>query len=240
MTQPEYYGWHSPALGRQMELLSYGHGGARVIAFPTSMGRFSDWTDRGLVSALQEHLDRGWLQIFCVDGVDTESWYNKWIPAGDRARRHHQYDRYLREELLPFTASRNSNPYVIATGPSFGAYQAVNFAFRHPDLINRVLGMSGLYDIKQLTDGYSDEDVYFNNPSDFLRNEHDPWRLDALRRMDIILAVGRDDSARANNEELSATLHSKGVPHALRIWDGWAHDWPYWTRMIQLYIGGHD
>ena len=31
-----------------------------------------------------------------------------------------------------------------------------------------------------------------------------------------------------------------GIGNALRIWDGWAHDWPYWERMIRLYIGGHD
>ena len=52
--------------------------------------------------------------------------------------------------------------------------------------------------------------------------------------------IGRDDPARANNEELSATLWDKGIGNALRIWDGWAHDWPYWERMVRLYIGGHD
>jgi esterase/lipase superfamily enzyme len=32
----------------------------------------------------------------------------------------------------------------------------------------------------------------------------------------------------------------RGIRHALRIWDGWAHDWPYWQQMIRTYIGGHD
>ena len=27
---------------------------------------------------------------------------------------------------------------------------------------------------------------------------------------------------------------------ALRLWDGWSHDWPFWHKMLQLYIGGHD
>jgi len=27
---------------------------------------------------------------------------------------------------------------------------------------------------------------------------------------------------------------------ALRIWDGWAHDWPWWKEMILKYISGHD
>ena len=63
---------------------------------------------------------------------------------------------------------------------------------------------------------------------------------DALRRIDIILSVGRDDPSCANNEYLSGVLWSKDIWHALRIWDGWAHDWPYWQQMIGLYIDGHD
>jgi hypothetical protein len=44
------------------------------------------------------------------------------------------------------------------------------------------------------------------------------------------------DSAR----ELSGVLWQKGIGNALREWDGWAHDWPYWQQMIVRYVGGHD
>ncbi|PJF27694.1 MAG: esterase, partial [Phototrophicales bacterium] len=30
----EYHRWHSPSLDRSMELLIFGHAGARVIIFP--------------------------------------------------------------------------------------------------------------------------------------------------------------------------------------------------------------
>src|SRR3989337_3609112 len=93
-----------------MELLVFGRGGARVLVFPTSKGRFFDWEDRGLVAAMQEHLARGWIQMICVDSVDAESWYNKTIPPAERAKRHMQYDQYLLTEVLPFTARLNSNP----------------------------------------------------------------------------------------------------------------------------------
>jgi esterase/lipase superfamily enzyme len=43
-----------------------------------------------------------------------------------------------------------------------------------------------------------------------------------------------------NNRWLSGALWGKGIGNALREWDGWAHDWPFWQEMIQLYIGGHD
>ena len=236
----EYHRWFSPSLGREMELLQFGHGGARVLVFPTSMGRFHEWEDRGMVGTLAEHIERGWLQLWCVDSVDGESWYAKHKHPADRARRHEDYERYLLHEVLPLTVNRNANPYLIATGASFGAYHAANLAFRHPHLVGRLLGLSGLYDIKEQTGGWSNDTIYFNDPSAFVRNEHEHWRLEAMRRMDIIFAIGRDDPMRANNEWMSRVLWEKGIGNALRLWDGWAHDWPWWHRMVRQYIGGHD
>ncbi|MGH2361629.1 MAG: esterase family protein [bacterium] len=239
-TARSYHRWSSPSLQREMELLVFGHAGARVVAFPTSAGRFFDWEDRGLIGALSDHLENGWIQIFCVDSVDGESWYAKDRLPAERAKRHAQYDHYILTEVLPFTAERNPNPFLIVTGASFGAYHATNFAFRYPHLVSRIIGMSGYYDIKRWTGDYSDDNVYFNNPCDFLAQEHDPERLDALRNIDIILTIGRTDSALANNEYLSGVLWSKKIGHAFRIWDGQAHDWPVWQEMLRLYIGGHD
>ncbi|MFI5271542.1 MAG: esterase family protein [Ktedonobacterales bacterium] len=236
----EYSSWFSPSLGREMQLLTFGQAGARVIAFPTSMGRFYQWEDFGMVDALRHHLDEGWIQLFCVDSVDEESWYARWRPPAERALRQTQYDAYLLNEVVPFTAAQNSNAFLIATGASFGAYQAINFAFRHPALVDRVIGMSGLYDIGHFTDGYSDDNVYFNDPAAYIAHEHDDERLVALRHQDIILATGHDDPNCSSNEQLSATLWRDDIWHALRIWDGWAHDWPWWRQMIARYIGGHD
>jgi esterase/lipase superfamily enzyme len=223
-----------------MELLVFGHAGSRVVAFPTSQGRFFDWEDRGLIGALAEHLSNGWLQIFCVDSVDGESWFAKHLPPADRARRHVEYDHYLLDEVLPFSMERNANDFLILTGASFGAYHAVNFAFRYPHLARRVIGLSGFYDIRGWTGGYADDNVSFNNPCEFLEHEHDPDRLAALRRLEIILTIGETDTALANNRYLSDVLWSKGIWHALRVWDGFAHDWLVWQEMLRLYIGGHD
>ncbi len=236
----EYHRWYSSSLGRDMELLVFGHAGARVLIFPTSQGRFFEWEDRGMVDELSEHLEKGWLQLFCVDSADAESWYAKWKHPAERAIRHVQYDHYILQEVLPFTRQHNSDSFLITTGTSFGAYHAVNFALRYPQLVDRTIGMSGLYDIKRFTEGYSDETIYFNNPCDFIQNEHDPERLKALQHVDIILAIGKDDSSCANNEAFSGILWEKNIGNALRLWDGWAHDWPWWRQMIRMYIGGHD
>ena len=236
----EYHHWHSPALGRDMELLVFGPGGARVLVFPTSLGKFYEWEDRGMIAALGEHLERGWVQLYCVDSVDAESWYAWNRHPGARAWRHLQYEAYLLDEVLPRVYSRNPTPYLIVTGASFGAYHAMNFALRHPDKTNRVVAMSGMYDVERWLGGYRDDNVYFNCPCLYLLNEHDERRLGWLRRLDIIMAVGRDDPSIGNNRWFSGALWGKGIGNALREWDGWSHDWPWWRQMIRLYIGGHD
>jgi esterase/lipase superfamily enzyme len=236
----EYHKWHSSSLGREMDLLLYGHAGARVIVFPPSQGNPWDWEDRGMTQALAEHLENGWIQLYCVSCVDSESFYARWKWPGDRIRRHAQYDAYIANEVLPFTAHRNPNPFVIATGTSFGAYHAANFAFRYPHLVGRTIGLHGFYDIRNWMNGYHDELVYAHNPAEFVPAEQNPERLDALRRQDIILVSSSDDANRWSTEQLSGALWHKGVGNALRVWDGWHHDWPYWQRMIRMYIGGHD
>ena len=236
----EHHRWFSPSLGRDMDLLVFGHGGARVVVYPTSMGRFFEWEDRGMVAALGEHLERGWLQLFCVDSVDKESWYARGKHPVQMAERQEQYERYVLTEVLPLSWSRNPTPFVIATGASFGAYHAASLAFRHPRHVQRLIGLSGLYDIREQTGDYYDGRIYAHNPSDFIRHEQDPERLEALRRQDIILVTGRDDSFRQNNEWLSRALWERGIGNALRLWDGWAHDWPWWREMIVRYVGGHD
>ena len=64
----------SHLLQRPMEALVYGHSGAPVLVFPTSRGRFHQWEDFQMVEALRHPIERGWLQLFCVDGIDNETW----------------------------------------------------------------------------------------------------------------------------------------------------------------------
>lgn len=236
----EYHRWFSPALGRDMELLEFGNAGARVIVFPTSCGRFYEWERHGLVDALRRPLEDGWFQLVCLDSVDAESWYAWWKHPGARAWRQEEYDRYVSDEVLPFAHRWNRHPFTITAGASFGAYHALAFGLRHPDRVHRILAMSGLCDIRWFADGYSDDTVYRHNPVDFIPNEWDGWRLDHLRRQDIILAVGTGDRLVHQNRELSGRLWGKGIGNALREWDGFAHDWPWWQRMLPLYLGGHD
>lgn len=235
-----YHRWDSPSLGRPMELLVFGHAGAPVIVFPTSQGRYFEYEDRGMVAALSHHLEQGWIQLICVDSVDAESWYCDWAHPRGRLYRHDQYEWYIINEVLPFVRSQNSNPFTMAHGCSFGACHAMLIALRYPSAFNRVLGFAGYYDMRRFLDGYYDEEVYYHNPVQLVQGLQPGQLLDDIRRLDIIMAIGRDDSAAATNTALSEALWSKNIWHAMRWWDGWAHDWPFWSQMITMYVNGAD
>jgi esterase/lipase superfamily enzyme len=223
-----------------MDLLVFGHAGARVIVFPTSMGSFVEYRDRGMIAALGRHIESGWLQVFCVDSFDSQSWYAEYLPPPERIRNHVRYERYILDEVLPFTRHRNDNPFLIATGCSFGAFHAMLLGLRHPETVGRVVGLSGAYDPRRWLDGYDGVEAYFVDPIRFIGGVTDPLQRARLADVDIIFAVGRDDPSFESNVALSASLASAGLRHAFRVWDGWAHDWPYWSDMILHYIGGPD
>ena len=58
-----------------MELLVFGHAGAKVLVFPTRNGRFHEYEDMRMTAVLRQKIDNGELQLFCVDSVDAESFY---------------------------------------------------------------------------------------------------------------------------------------------------------------------
>jgi esterase/lipase superfamily enzyme len=223
-----------------MEILVFGHGGAPVIVFPTSMGRFYDYEDRGMVSALAGPLERGTVQLFCVDSVDAESLYNRRVSPRARIVRHTQFDRYVLTEVIPFALGKTPDRHLVVTGCSFGGYHAVNFALRHPAEVRGCISLSGVFDIKPFLDGHYDDDVYFNNPVDYLPNLNDDWYLHRFRtRLRLVLAAGEHDNCLDANLKLSGILRDKGVNHHMDVWgDGTGHDWPWWRSMAATYMQG--
>ena len=226
-----------------MELLVFGHAGAKVLVFPTRQGRFFDYENWGLVGALSPSIERGLLQMFCVDSIDSESLYYRCAPPRARIARHNQYERYILEEVIPFMCKDAGTSFLISHGCSIGAYHAMNLALRHPGLFGKVVALSGRYDLTQpvgpfpdLFDGYYDEDIYFHTPTHFLPHWEEPAALLAMRRTEIILAVGEGDCFKTSTEQLSRQLWSKEVPHTLALWSGEAHKPYHWRQMVRLYL----
>ena len=97
----EYHKWYSSRLDREMELLVFGHSGLPVLVFPTSGGRFFEFEDRNMISAVGDRVERGDLQFFCVDSVDMESWYNRNVPPRWKKAQHEQKEDNQIHEVVP-------------------------------------------------------------------------------------------------------------------------------------------
>ena len=237
-----YQKWFSPSLDREMEILVFGHTGIPVIFFPTRSAHFYDLENWRVVDAMSHKISAGEIQVYCVDSVDGESFYST-APPDQKIIRHMQYEKYILNEVVPFIKNRNSNDKLVVAGCSLGAYHAVNIAFKHPTVFNKVLGMSGRYDLTNplpyfadLFDGYFDENIYYNMPNHFVPKISDTKLLNQLRKVDITMVIGREDSFFPDNKKLSASLGTIKVAHQLHVWDEEAHKPRYWREMVRLYL----
>lgn len=226
-----------------MELLAFGHGGAAVLFFPTRSARFFDYENWGMIDALRSKIENGQLQLFCVDSLDQEAFYDMHSSPEAKIDRHLQYERYILEEVIPFINKESKDAYLISAGCSMGAFHALNIAFKHPGKFNKVVAMSGRYDItlqlgafQDLLQGYRNINTYFNSPTQYLSNLDDPAILDELRQLSIIIAIGEKDAFLDNNYQLDHILHSKGINHEFYVWNGEAHKPKYWKQMINIYL----
>lgn len=237
----EYHQWHSPRLHRKMELLVYGHGGKPVLVFPSSGGRFFDYENQGMVKACAPYLESGRLTLISVDAVDNEAWLNETAHPRQRGPVADIYDQYIIHEVVPFVRQRAGwGGAMGTTGCSMGAYQGSNLLFRHPDVFDWHIGLSGVYSLEFAVGSYMDDYVYYHSPIHYLGNLHDAWFLEHLRRARLIFCTGQgawEELSVADQRRLEGVLASKGIPARFDYWGhDVAHDWPWWRRQMPYFL----
>jgi esterase/lipase superfamily enzyme len=229
-----YVKWYTPWLSREFEMLVFGDKrGLPPILFPTSGARYYENKDFGLIGASAWHFDNGKVTVYCPDGIDLESFYNKRIHPADRMRTHNAYENVIVRDVFDLARRECDCHRVAVCGASLGAYHAANIAFRHPDAVGHLISFSGSFDISSFFDGYYDDNIYFNSPYEHLPNMPDPWKYN---HMGIILGTGEWDNTRDESYRLSAILNSKGIKHWLDDGRWRGHDWNYWQDMLPYYL----
>ena len=238
----EYHEFYSSSLGRTMAFKSYGHAGKPIIVFPSSGGSFYEYEDFGMIEACSSLIEEGVVRFYTPDSVDQESWLNKGMWPGDMARMHNAYDSYIVNELVPFIWAHSGwQGGLMTTGCSMGGYHSANFYFRHPDVFDSMIALSGLYDARFFVgSNMSDPDVYFNSPVDYLANLNDPKYLEAYRNGNIIVCTGLgkwEEDTIKDTRLLKEILDSKGVLAWIDFWGSDVdHDWPWWRVQMPYFL----
>jgi esterase/lipase superfamily enzyme len=234
-------GWHSPILGQDMPIVSYGHWGHPLLLFPTAAADFLENERFHLVGSVQPAIEAGRVRVFSINSINNQAWMDRNLPVPEQARRQALYARYVEEEVAPYIRHACQSPdiRIATTGASFGAFHAANTLFRRPDLFDAVIAMSGFYDLgPDYLHGYGGEDAYFNNPASYLPNLEGHF-LDLLRtscKIHILTGQGDYEAPHASRN-LSRLLADKGIPHELDVWGhDVSHDWPWWRKMLPYSI----
>ena len=233
--------WHSPSLGIEMPVVTYGDRGRPVLLFPTAAGDAFEAERMWLVKAVEPLVFAGRVRLFVVDSINRSAWMDRGLPAAEAARRQALYSRYVEDEVVPYVRSTIGAHWarIVAAGASFGAFYAATAFFRRPDYFDGLVGMSGFYDLEHsYLHGYGDDNVYFNNPASFVPHLGGE-ALDTLRhRTHIVIATGQGEwEAPHRSREFSELLHRKEIPHTLDVWGhDVAHDWPWWRKMLPYYL----
>jgi len=241
----EEHCWWSEHLKRDMALKIYGHWGQPTVVFPCSRGRYFDYEGMGMIDAIAGFINAGRIKLFCVDSVDETSWYNFAVSPHERNARHEAYDRYIVEEVIPFIRHHCRSPHarVMANGCSMGAYHAVNFFLKHPDVFDGTIALSGLYRLDRpefQVSAVELSDVYYNSPLSYLPGMNEPWYLDWYRRSRVVVCVGQgawEDAAIEDTRRLDFLFREKSIPARIDYWGHDVnHDWPWWYRQMNYFL----
>lgn len=232
--------WVSPSLNKKMEIAIYGHYGFSLLMLPTAAADFLEYERFLMLDALKGPIAAGKVKVFSINSINAESWLNKNMMPKHKAIRHQQFNDYVFNEVVPFIRNNTSSDTpIITTGASLGALHASNLYFKRPDLIDGTIAMSGVYDLTTYTDGYYDDDVYFNSPCHYVPNLNDDYYLPRLQKANhihILSGSGNYESPESSRN-LSNVLNGKGIPHELDIWGyDMHHDWPTWRAMLPYYV----
>jgi esterase/lipase superfamily enzyme len=234
----------SPALGHDLELYRYsadaGITGQPILAFPSMNGRVWDWENFGMVESIRHLIDGERVTLYITDGIDWQSWTAEEKTMAERVARHADYDRYLVEELVPRIRGEAGRATIWATGCSMGGFHSTSLLFRHPELIDGLIAISGVYQPRRFIGEYTDAEVLAASPLDSLPALADEAQLALLRRAKIVFCVGQgawEDDMLADTRAMEALLAQKQIPAVVDYWGPDAnHDWPWWQKMLPYHL----
>jgi esterase/lipase superfamily enzyme len=236
----EYRTIASEAWGRPVEILVYGTKGKPLIVFPSQEGRFYDYENFGMIDTLAPFIQTGKIQVYCIDSLDHESWFGQASPA-ERARRANDYDYAVVNDIVPhIQADGHEQAGIMLHGCSFGAFHAVNFFLRHPEIFDLSIALSGCYDINFTMGDFFNQDIYFNNPVQYSKGLNNKEIVKQFQKDLLIVCSGQGawEEWLGEAQTLCRNLNENDIPVILDLW-GYDvnHDWPWWKKMIVYFLG---
>ncbi|KIA90440.1 alpha/beta hydrolase-fold protein [Kaistella jeonii] len=233
MPRIEHTDFYSHILGMSLKVEVTGHFGHPILMFPTSNGDYTQNHDFKLNESINWFVEHGKVKLYNIETIDKYSFYDKNIHPSERIRNYELYMQFLIQEYVPYLQALHSEHRIAVAGASFGGYHASNFAFRFPDVVSHLFCLSGAFTIRNFMDGFSNDQVYYNCPREFMKNDV-AWKYS---HMHIVLSTSDEDICLAQTQEMAGILASKGISHWYDERKWISHDWPLWRMVFPMFIG---
>lgn len=240
--QYEEFSWYSDRVKRNMSIKIYGHYGVPIIVFPCQGKQSDDFSNNGMIDTLSPLINEGKIKLFCLDSNDGDTVSYKGWDKAHAAYLLEQYHQYVIEEVLPFIYLKQGGkclPYLM--GCSMGGGHASNNFFRRPELFSGFLSISGRFDLASFFDGYQNDDVYNNSPTEYMANisnDHPYINIYNSKRMIALVGQGSyEHLVLYSNYWLKDICNSKGINAWIDIKDqSFIHDWCSWKEYALHYV----
>src|SRR6187402_2749139 len=100
--------WYSPALNKDMPIVTYGHYGFALLMVPTAAADYLEYERFQLIDHLAPFIDSGKCKVYSVNSINTESWLNKQMEPSHKAIWHNQFNEYIFNEVIPYIKNSTS------------------------------------------------------------------------------------------------------------------------------------
>ncbi|HCY88736.1 MAG TPA: esterase, partial [Chitinophagaceae bacterium] len=111
----ELASWFSPALNKEMPIVSYGHYGFALLLVPTAAADYLEYERFQLMDTLAPFINGGKVRVFSINSINNESWLNNEMAGEHKAIRHNQFNEYVFNEVVPFIRTNTSAETPIIT-----------------------------------------------------------------------------------------------------------------------------
>ena len=231
----------SAILGHEMHVVVHGEKGLPIVVFPTMGMPPESLEDVGMVDELDDYLDNGVVQLFCVETIDAESWGSD-ADNEQRAQSQETYYHFVVDELVPLVhqvSGTETRP--LAIGCDTGATQAAIVALRRPDLFQGCVCLSGCYDARRYFGDWMDATLYDNTPCAFLPNMGTDHPYVALYNQRQLLFCTGQDASEADSLRSTGELGEQFARLGVDVWcDYWGgdvtHTWYWWKKQLRYFM----
>ena len=233
---------YSPSMGRRMHVWCYGHWGLPLLVFPSAAGFAHEWDAQGMVDALAPLVHGGKVKLYCPESNVSQAWTDKETHPALRVKAHLAYERFVVHELVPGIRHdcQSESIRIAVAGASLGAFYAANFALKFPEIFDYALCLSGRYEATDFTGGYSNLDIYFNDPLAYVPNL-DGEALERVRaHTHLAMVCGQgawEEGCIEETHALCDVMEYQGISHQRDIWGhDVSHDWHWWRRQAVFHL----